>query len=144
MSVGLPDATDISQGVRRSAGDGYRFKSPDQMTDEQNLVNLVSRGFSSMQEQLRERDGRVSALSEKIIGMEFQLNQACLTLAKMESEIAKTETVKLEMRVAQLETANQKHEDKQQENGKWIKGLVASVIMLLLGFVFNFVRLNLR
>lgn len=114
------------------------------MTDEQNLVSLVTRGLAGIQDQLRERDGRVSSLSEKIIGMEFQLNQACLTLTKMESEIAKAETVKLEMRVMQLEEANKDSRRKQDDNAKWIKGLVASVIMLLLGFLFNFVRLNLR
>jgi hypothetical protein len=114
------------------------------MTDDQKLTEIVTRGFTGMHEQLRERDGRVSALSEKIIGMEFQLNQACLTLNKMEGEIAKTETVKLEMRVAQLERADEQHRQKQLENAKYIKGLIASMIMLLLGFLFNFIRISMR
>lgn len=114
------------------------------MTDESKVLETVTRGFAGIHDQLRERDGRVSALSDKIIGMEFQLNQACATLSKMEGKIAESETIKLEMRVQQLEEHAKDAKTKQADNAKWIKGLLASVIMLLLGFLFNFIRLSFR
>jgi chromosome segregation ATPase len=114
------------------------------MTDEQNLVSLVTRGLASIQEQLREREGRISNLSEKIVGMEFQLGQVNKTLGKVEGDLAKAETTKLEMRVTQLEELAKEVKVKQADNAKWIKGLLASVIMLLLGFLFNFIRISLK
>lgn len=36
--------------------------------DNDNVVAVVTRGFASVQEQLRERDAKVSHLSEKMVG----------------------------------------------------------------------------
>jgi hypothetical protein len=114
------------------------------MTDEQKLVETVTRGFASIHDELRLREGRVSALSEKIIGMEFELTQVSKTLAKMEGEIAKSETVKLEMRVAQLEKSDAERSKKQDENTNRMKGLLISVIILAIGFLLNFIRISVK
>jgi septal ring factor EnvC (AmiA/AmiB activator) len=114
------------------------------MSDETELVKLVTQGLAGIHEQLRERDTRVSALSDKIIGMEYRLDEYNRTLNRMGDEISKAETVKLQMRVGLLETAADESKKKQAENVKWIKGLIASVIMLLLGVLFNFIRIGLR
>jgi hypothetical protein len=114
------------------------------MTDEQKLVELVTRGLAGIQEQLREREGRVSQLSEKMVGVEFQLVQLNKTLGKLESDMATAQISVINQRIHMLEEAAKETKSKAIENGKWIKGLVASVIMLLLGFVFNFLRISLK
>lgn len=114
------------------------------MTDEQKLVELVTRGLAGIQEQLREREGRVSQLSEKMVGVEFQLGQLNKTLGKVESDISAAQISVINQRINMLEKAAEETKGKANENGKWIKGLVASVIMLLLGFLFNFLRISLK
>lgn len=114
------------------------------MTSEHELVKLVTQGLAGINEQLRERETRVSGLSDKIIGMEYRLDEYNRTLTRMGAEIASAETVKLQMRVGQLEAAAEESKRKQADNAKWIKGLLASVIMLLLGFIFNFIRISLK
>lgn len=108
------------------------------------LVSLITRGLASIQDQMRERDTRASVMSESMIGLKFQVESMSKTLAKLEADIIKNSTDRLSMRVDSLEKFTDALQQKQAENAKWVKGLVASVIMLLLGFLFNFVRLNLR
>ena len=115
---------------------------PDESQDQ--LVGVITRGFANVQEQAREREARIGQLSEKMIGIEFQLAQLNKTVAKMESDMGKSETVQLAMRVATLEKANEINVKKQDDNSKWLKGLLAGFIMLLLGFLFNFIKINLR
>lgn len=115
------------------------------MPDEpQELINLVTRGLGSIQDQLRERDSRYNTMSESMIGLKFQVEQMAKTLMKMEVDIVKNSTDRLTMRVESLEKFSDTLQQKQGENAKWLKGLVASVIMLLLGFLFNFVRISLK
>lgn len=116
------------------------------MSDESQdqLVGVITRGFANVQEQARERESRIGQLSEKMIGVEFQLAQLNKVVSKIETDISKSETVQLAMRVGALEKANESHAKKQEDNSKWFKGLLAGLIMLLLGFLFNFVKINLR
>lgn len=114
------------------------------MTEETELVKLVTRGLSSIQDQLRERDTRYNQMSESMIGLKFQVEQMSKTLAKLETDIVKNSTDRLTMRVEALEKSSDDTHRRQVENVKWIKGLVASVIMLLLGFLFNFLRISLK
>lgn len=116
------------------------------MSDESQdqLVGVITRGFANVQEQARERENRIGQLSEKMIGVEFQLAQLNKVIGKIETDMSKSETVQLAMRVAALEEANKDTKAKASDNARWIKGLVASVILLLLGFLFNFLRLSLR
>lgn len=97
------------------------------MPNEQELVDLITRGLEAAKE-------RHSLMSERVLRMELQFDQV--------SKLAETE--KLKFRVEQLEVLASKQESKANENAKWIKGLLASVIMLLLGFLFNFIRIGLR
>jgi chromosome segregation ATPase len=115
------------------------------MPDEsQDLVNLVTRGLASIQDQLRERDTRHSSMSDSIIGLKFQVESMSKTLTKLEADIVKNSTDRLTMRVESLEKFSDTMHQKQHENAKWLKGLIASVIMLLLGFVLNFIRISLK
>lgn len=115
------------------------------MQDEiQELVNLVTRGLAAIQDQLRERDTRYNNMSESMVGLKFQVEQMGKTLEKMENDIVKNSTDRLTMRVEQLEKFTDEMHKRQGENVKWLKGLVASVIMLLLGFLLNFVRISLK
>jgi chromosome segregation ATPase len=114
------------------------------MTDEQKLVELVTRGLAGIQEQLREREGRVSQLSEKMVGVEFQLAQLNKTLGKLESDMSAAQISVVVTRVATLEELAKESKQRQQDNAKWIKGLIASVIILLLGVLFNFIRIGLK
>jgi hypothetical protein len=115
------------------------------MPDEtQELVNLVTRGLASIQDQLRERDTRYNTMSESMIGLKFQVESMGKTLAKLEADIVKNSTDRLSMRVGSLEKFTDETHRKQADNVKWIKGLVAGFIMLLLGVLFNFVRISLK
>ena len=108
------------------------------MSDEHELTSIVTRGFTGLHEQLRERDGKVASLSEKMVGVELKIDQLKDTLAN------KMETDRIAVRVDLLEKAATKAETKQGENVKWIKGLAASVILLLLGVLFNFLRIGFK
>lgn len=115
------------------------------MPDEsQELVNLVTRGLAGIQDQLRERDTRYNVMSESMIGLKFQVEAMGKTLEKMEHDIVKNSTDRLTMRVETLEKFTDEMHRRQDENVKWLKGLVASVIVLLLGVLFNFVRFSLK
>lgn len=115
------------------------------MPDEsQELVNLVTRGLAGIQDQLRERDTRYNVMSESMIGLKFQVEAMGKTLEKMEHDIVKNSTDRLTMRVETLEKFTDEMHRRQGENVKWLKGLVASVIVLLLGVLFNFVRFSLK
>lgn len=102
------------------------------------LIDLVKRGFEGTATQLRERDTKVAQLSEKMAVVELKLDQLKETLAN------KIETDRITMRVELLEGAHIKTETKAADNSKWIKGLVASVIILLLGIIFNTIRIQLK
>lgn len=115
---------------------------PDESQEQ--LVGLVTRGLASIQDQLRERDTRYNQMSESMIGLRFQVEQMGKTLAKLEGDIVKNSTDRLTMRVESLEKFSDDMQKKQGENARWLKGLLASVIMLLLGFLFNFVRISLK
>lgn len=114
------------------------------MEEERKLITEITRGFEGMRSLIRERDDRVAQLSEKMIGVEYKIDQLKETLAKVEADMSKAETERMKMRLENLETANQKIEVKQAENVKWIKGLIASVILLLAGFLLNFIRAGFR
>lgn len=115
------------------------------MPDSQdNIVAIVTRGFAGVNEQLRERDGKVSLLSEKMVGVELKIDQLKETLTKVEADMSKAETERIKIRVENLETANSELKAKQAENAKWIKGLVTSVIILLIGFLLNFIRIQFK
>lgn len=105
--------------------------------DENNVVAVVTRGFSAIQDQLRERDTKVSLLSEKVVGIEIKIDQLKETLTKVEADMSKAETERIKIRVDNLEEANKDIKTKQSENAKWIKGLVGSVVILLIGFILN-------
>lgn len=102
------------------------------------LIDLVKRGFEGTAAQLRERDSKVALLSEKMVGVELKLDQLKETLAN------KLETDRITMRVEMLEAAQGKVETKALDNAKWIKGLAASVILLLLAVIFNAVRIQMK
>lgn len=115
------------------------------MPDEpQELVALITRGLAGIQDQLRERDTRYSHMSESMIGLKFQVDQMSRTLAKLEGDIIKNSTDRLTMRVEQLEKITDEMHRRQSDNVKWLKGLAASVIILLLGVMFNFIRISLK
>lgn len=107
------------------------------MPNEQDLVELVTRGLSAVQE-------RHGQMSERLIGVEFQLVQVNKTLQKVETDLSNAQTERLKLRVEALEKTAEEQRRRQDENVKWFKGLLASVILLLIGFLFNFVRLSLR
>jgi chromosome segregation ATPase len=115
---------------------------PDESQEQ--LIGLVTRGLASIQDQLRERDGRYNTMSESMVGLKFQVESMSKTLTKLESDIVRNSTDRLTMRVESLEKFADSIHTKQGENAKWIKGLLASVIMLLLGFLFNFIRISLK
>jgi chromosome segregation ATPase len=112
--------------------------------DERRLIAEITRGFESVRTQIHERDNRVAELSEKMVGVEFKLDQLKETLTKLEADISKAENERMKLRVDNLEKTSEKFEQKQIENAKWIKGLIASVILLLVGFLLNFIRIGLR
>jgi hypothetical protein len=115
---------------------------PDESQDQ--LAALVTRGLASIQDQLRERDTRYNSMSESMIGLKFQVESMAKSLAKMEADIVRNSTDRLTMRVEALEKFAGESDDKQKENVKWLKGLFASVLILLLGVLFNFIRINLK
>lgn len=97
------------------------------MPNEQELVDLITRGLEAAKE-------RHALMSERVLKMELQFEQV--------SKAA--EMQKLQNRIENLESHAAEAKTKQAENAKWIKGLLASVIMLLLGFLLNFIRIGLR
>lgn len=115
---------------------------PDESQEQ--LIGLVTRGLASIQDQLRERDTRYNTMSESMIGLKFQVESMVKTLAKLEGDIVKNSTDRLTMRVEALEKFAETIHEKQKENVKWFKGLLASVILLLLGVTFNFIRISLK
>ena len=115
------------------------------MPDEpQELVGLVTRGLASIQDQLRERDTRYNTMSESMIGLKFQVESIGKTLIKLESEIVKNSTDRLTMRVEALEKFTSEIHEKQKDNIKWLKGLLGGVILLLVGVLFNFIRISMK
>lgn len=114
------------------------------MPDETELVSLVTRGLAGIQDQLRERDTRYNTMSESMIGLRYQVESMSKVLTKMESDVVKNSTDRLTMRVESLEKFSDTMQQKQADNAKWLKGLVASVVMLLLGFLLNFIRISLK
>lgn len=108
------------------------------MPEDQDIVRVVTRGFDSLNNQIRDRDDKVSSLSEKMAVVELKLDQLKDTLAN------KIETTTLANRVGQLEEANKELKAKQAENAKLIKGLIGSVLLLLLGIIANTIRIGLK
>jgi hypothetical protein len=97
------------------------------MQDEQKLIDLITRGLESAKE-------RHALISERVLRMELSLEQVS-KLGEMQ---------KIQMRVDQLEEHAKESRDKQKENVRWFRGIVASLIVALLMAVFNFIRINLR
>lgn len=114
------------------------------MSEDNEIITLVTRGFAGVQTSLHERDGKVALLSEKMVGVELKIDQLKETLAKVEIDISKADNERLKLRVDNLEATNVEVKAKQVENAKWIKGLLASVILLLVGFLLNFIRIGLK
>lgn len=115
------------------------------MDDEQTkMITEITRGFAGIREQIQERDARVSLLSDKMIGVEYKIDQLKETLGKVEADMSKAENERIKMRVDALEKCNEGFQKKQDDNAKWIKGLIASVVILLLGFLLNFIRIGIK
>jgi benzoyl-CoA reductase/2-hydroxyglutaryl-CoA dehydratase subunit BcrC/BadD/HgdB len=108
------------------------------LPDDQDVIRTVTRGFENLDKQIRDRDDKVSSLSEKMVGVELKLDQLKETLAN------KNETEKLAMRVGTLEETNKELKTKQADNAKWIKGLATSVVLLLLAIIFNAIRIGFK
>ena len=111
-------------------------------TEEKDVIAVITRGFASIQEQAKDRDAKVTSLSEKMIGVEFKIDQLNKTLTKVEMDLRESQIGRIEMRVDALESGAADHKAKASDNAKWIKGLAASVIVLLLGVLFNFIRIG--
>lgn len=108
---------------------------PDELKD---LVENITRGFAGLGVQIRERDDKVVSLSEKMVGVELKLDQLKETLTN------RNDTERLAGRVGALEESQKETRIKQGDNAKWIKALLASVILLLLGFLLNFIRIGIK
>lgn len=104
------------------------------------VISVITRGFAGMQEQFRERDKATAMLSEKMVGVEFKLDQLKEATAKIEADMSRAETERIKIRVENLETATKEFKTKQDSNAAWIRGLLVSVVLLLLGVIFNYVR----
>lgn len=105
------------------------------MSEGNELVDLVTRGLAGIQD-------KHAQLSESMVGFRYQLEQIGKTLAKVEDDLAKAATERLTMRVEQLEEFRKHSEQKQDESKKWLKGIIGSIILLLIGFLFNFIKIN--
>lgn len=108
------------------------------MAEDKEVVAVVTLGFERLAVQIGARDEKVATLSEQMIEVRLKLDQLKDSLTN------KNQTDRLEMRVDQLEKTNGKIELKQTDNAKWIKGLIASVIILLIGFLLNFIRIGIK
>jgi predicted nuclease with TOPRIM domain len=108
------------------------------------LADVITRGFERMGAQLREREKETIELSGNMIRMESKIEVMNATLTKVETEMAKAENIQIKLRVENLETANKEVKNKQSENARWMKGLIASVILLLVGFLLNFLRIGFK
>lgn len=106
------------------------------MPEDKEVVAVVTLGFERLAGQISARDEKVATLSEQMIEVRLKIDQL------KESLTNKTETDRLGMRVEQLEKANVKVEQKATENARLIKGLIVSVIVLLIGFLLNFIRIS--
>lgn len=108
------------------------------------LALLVTRGFAGMAEQLRARDDKVAKLAENIIRIEGDLKSVNSTLSRIDTELTKTEHESIKLRVSTLEKSMEQFEERQDSNANWIRGLLVSVLLLLLGVIFNFVMARLK
>lgn len=113
------------------------------MADDNELTGLLTRGFAGVNEQLRERDADVRKLSENLIRMEGDIKTVTTTLARVEGELSKSESVGVGIRLGNLETQMKEFKTKQDSNATWIRGLLVSVVLLLLGVLFNFLKASL-
>lgn len=114
------------------------------MENEKEIIDLVTRGFQGIEVQLKDRDTRVSILSDKMIGVEMKLDMLKETLIKVETEMSRSEHESIKIKVLNLETLLKEYKDKQDANALWLRGLMVSVILLLVGFLFNFLTIKLR
>lgn len=113
-------------------------------TDDEEIIKLLTRGFGGVAAQLQERDERVIKLSETIIRIEGELKAMGGTLTRLEGELARSEGDGLKIRVTNLESLCEKQEKKQDASDTWIRGLLISVIFLLIGLVASFVQSRLK
>lgn len=111
---------------------------------EDDVISIITRGFAGMQEQFRERDKATQQLSEKMVGVELKLGQLKEMTEKIEQEVSRAENETLKLRVTNLEKANDDLKKRQDSNATWIRGLVAGVILLLIGVLFNFIMARLK
>jgi predicted RNase H-like nuclease (RuvC/YqgF family) len=114
------------------------------MPENDALIEQLTRGFSGLRDELRRREETEAKMSERVGLIEYRLGEQSRTLEAIQSDMAKAETVRLKMRVDGLEAANVKAESKQMEISRRIWGLVAGMIMLIVGWLFNFVRIGLK
>lgn len=103
--------------------------------DDKDLTVLIARGFSGIHDQLRERDGKVSNLSEKMVGVELKIDQLNKTLGKVESDVSNVGHDRLLLRVETLEKARERFETR-----TW--AIIGGMILLLVGFILNFIRIG--
>jgi|ERR1041384_3926732 predicted nuclease with TOPRIM domain len=112
--------------------------------DQDGLTQTIARGFERIGEQLREREKEVTELSKNVIRIEGDLKSVNATLSRIDSELSRSENESLKLRVGGLETAQKEFKGKQDSNANWIRGLLVSVILLLLGFLWNLLRDRLK
>lgn len=108
------------------------------------LIEQVTRGFAGLRDETRRRDETEAKLSERVGLIEYRLGEQHRILEVIQTDMAKAETVQIKMRVDALETSQKESKDKQKENARLIKGLIISVILLLLGVLFNFISIRLK
>lgn len=108
------------------------------------LNSLVTRGFDNIRELLGQRDERFNKLSENVARMEENLKMVNQTLSHLDGRMAQAEHDAIRQRVKVLEEGQESVRKTQESNGNWIRGLLVSVIFLLIGVVVNFLLSRVR
>jgi hypothetical protein len=111
---------------------------------EDDLINLVTRGFAGIHDQLRERDDKVARVAENMIRMEGEVKAMTATLNRLDGEMSKAESESLKVRMGAVEQAVKDIRAAQESSALWIRGLLVSVIFLLVGVLFNFLNARLK
>ena len=114
------------------------------MESTEQLLSTITRGFEGVNAQLKERDDRVARIQENMIRMEGDLKNINTTLSRLDGEISKSENESLKVKVAKLEESIKELKTAQESSSVWVRGLMISVIFLLLGVVFNFVMARVK
>ncbi len=114
------------------------------MQDERELISIVTRGFAGIDTQLKERDDRVARIAENVIRIEGDLKNINTTLSRLDGEMSKTETGELKIRVGSVESEIKDIKARQEANTRYILGLLVTVILTLMGVIFNFISSHFK